>query len=929
MNTSVNNQKKTFNKNNKKINLSSYLSKMVSIKSIKTDSKTHTKRINDYSDKKIENQSKLLAKKELEIKNLKLKCEKLQEENNKYLLQKNLLKTNINNANTSTNFPLKNEIKELWEKFAKIDLLNNFIDFENEPYIIFHIISELFILSDKLIKEKSKSKYKEILKIMGIKDNSIAIRDIEFQFKNFMKEHLNEIFKDLENQSFIYEYKIQIKNIFKDNILTKINNINKEEFLKIFSEILEQNDFNEMIKDINNLILFAQYNEPTLFFNIESNIFNRKIKLIEVKNKKNYIIPNDTNNRNINYILILEPPEIKNGIFFFRNLKQIIMPFNGDYSDDSIIMIKEKEGNNLYNKENINNLNTNAHILINNLAKNNNNKNNFLDININNNEEKKEGKIKINKKFISSLKMLSSSRSKERKNEKKKFEINKNLLNRQCEKYWKTLYSDNYNFYENLEKKRKTSKNNNKIINISNENTKRMKTSIYPNNRRRKNSLRFKEILNYEKNISGFNSEEIVENEFKRNIKEIEKTKEIQNKKELINSFRLLNSFKNMQNNCLTSIKRIHRLEEKRKDFQIKPRKEKKRYITNITFENKNFNSSKFNKNYKKDSPEEISNKISGNRNLRKGTNDIRCKIRNFNINYINIGNSGNILELNNSSIYNSNINHKSKLIKDNTINKNNCLYLPIDDIQKIIETNVNKQRFYTLKNIKKKNNESNNKIFNKTIKDIKSNNRISLNKKLTWIKKENSILLYQRKNNSNNIIRKSLIEKNRINTFLPSSSIKAKKKFINYDNYQKKEQLDYSKKFRTTTINNIRNYSQTNSSLNSAKKKMNKTNQIIDKHKLFKDLRNDIWLDNEEKSPLYIKLLKNKKVNINKTDRKYKLINIKYGNKKMIKDYKSIITLKNTMNSNIGSKCVDKKIINKSTSNILNSKLINRITKN
>ena len=59
-----------------------------------------------------------------------------------------------------------------------------------------------------------------------------------------------------------------------------------------------------------------------------------------------------------------------------------------------------------------------------------------------------------------------------------------------------------------------------------------------------------------------------------------------------------------MQNNCLNSIKRIHRLEEKRKDFQIKPRKDKKRYITNITFENKNFNSNKLNKNNKKDSPE-------------------------------------------------------------------------------------------------------------------------------------------------------------------------------------------------------------------------------------------------------------------------------------------------------------------------------------
>ena len=43
MNTSTNNQKKTFNKINKKINLSTYLSKIVSIKSIKTESRTPRK----------------------------------------------------------------------------------------------------------------------------------------------------------------------------------------------------------------------------------------------------------------------------------------------------------------------------------------------------------------------------------------------------------------------------------------------------------------------------------------------------------------------------------------------------------------------------------------------------------------------------------------------------------------------------------------------------------------------------------------------------------------------------------------------------------------------------------------------------------------------------------------------------------------------
>ena len=216
MKARVVNQKNEFNSNTK-INPSKYLSKIISLKSIKIDLKSKIKKYNEFSEIKSKNQSGLLAKKELEIKSLKLKCEKLKEENNKFLHQKDIY-IKMNNENTSSNFPLRKEIKEYWENFARIDILNNFIDFENDPIIIYHIISELFILSDKLIKEKNESNYKEILKIMGIKNNSIAIKDIEQQFKNFIKEHLNEIFKDLENNNFIYDYKIKIKNIFSEKI---------------------------------------------------------------------------------------------------------------------------------------------------------------------------------------------------------------------------------------------------------------------------------------------------------------------------------------------------------------------------------------------------------------------------------------------------------------------------------------------------------------------------------------------------------------------------------------------------------------------------------------------------------------------------------------------------------------------------------------
>ena len=311
-----------------------------------------------------EKQKILLQKRELEIKDLKKKCQKLEIENQKYQLQNIILKNNYNNNinknknnnellsnNTSSNFPIRNEIKKLWENLAKVELLNNFIDFENEPEIIYHLICELFLLSNKMIKEHCLLKYQEILKIMGVKNNLLIIKDIEIQFKNFMKEHLSEIFNYLQDISFLNDYKNQFKNIVKNSIKC----INEKNML-LFEDILEQYEFNAMIKNINDIILFTQFNEPTLSFQIEETYDKRKVKYLKInnENKKDYIIINNHGNISGNYnsVILLEPPCLKSGFIFNKELKPVLMILEQiPEEENNINENKIGKNNNIINKK--------------------------------------------------------------------------------------------------------------------------------------------------------------------------------------------------------------------------------------------------------------------------------------------------------------------------------------------------------------------------------------------------------------------------------------------------------------------------------------------------------------------------------------------------------------------------------------------------
>ena len=315
----------------------------------KTNSKIHKKLLSETF--RSQQQQLLLQKKESEIKDLKLLCEQLEIENHRYQLQNFILKNrekspnfydksltmqkcnSIDNYfnNTSSNFPMKSEILEKWEKFAKIQILDSFIDFENSPELIYHLLSELIILNDKMIKKYCITKYEGISKIMGVQNNSYNLKDIEINNKNFIKEHLNEIFKDLRGEKFINEYKANYKKIIIGNVIKSDDEVN----LIIFNELLESSEFIEMLININDIILFTQFNEPTLFFNLETDYQKRKSLYykININNKKKYIIVNDTGIKSdTEYIciLLLAPPILSNGYYLFNEMKPILMYMNNE-----------------------------------------------------------------------------------------------------------------------------------------------------------------------------------------------------------------------------------------------------------------------------------------------------------------------------------------------------------------------------------------------------------------------------------------------------------------------------------------------------------------------------------------------------------------------------------------------------------------------
>ena len=299
-----------------------------------------TKSFNIKIDKYKNNIDKdLLKEKDKKIENLQKQCEELKKQlekknesekkNNDDLKISNIHKNNIyNDYNTSTNFPVKHEIKKVWEEFAMVSILDTFIDYESEPEKIFHLISEMILLIDKLINDLCLELYEKISLSLNIpiKDKKF-IYDIEKISRPLIKEHLNTIFIDTENRPFIDNFIYLFKNSLKTNNFFMSN----KKDMDTIEQIINSEEFTQMAKKIKDILLYTKFNDQKLYFKIEPDINKRNVEKIILKSlndKKKYLIINDNNLNNCQGIVIINPPVMKNGFPLNNDFKTIIMLLN-------------------------------------------------------------------------------------------------------------------------------------------------------------------------------------------------------------------------------------------------------------------------------------------------------------------------------------------------------------------------------------------------------------------------------------------------------------------------------------------------------------------------------------------------------------------------------------------------------------------------
>ena len=599
-----------------------------------------------------------------------------------------------------------------------------------------------------------------------------------------------------------------------------------------------------MIKDINDIILFARYNDPPLFFDIETNCAIRKLKIIQNINKKNYIILNDTGSKNnLNYIAILNPPQLKPGISFFKDIKTILMPFNNNINISTMIILKDKEKNDKLDNDisiinrTMKNLNTHSLIMSNNIQKDpdfisTNNKR--LGISFHNTKKNKDKNINNNLKTFSNDKLNNTKNKIINLNDisfkdQEKCYFTENGTNSEISKKHKILIeniktkikTDLFKYkikinYDNLLQKKRINTFFEKIAGIeTNRHYSKEQSSFFNKTksttsvRRNSNKKIFFKNASYKGGI----------NYNKKNIK-----KKIQNQKL---------KKKNLRNIVIKGLKNsryfnnISNINNNRKNIPINYTKSINNNGSKI-FES--YRSFKKNNLFIEDDNNVIIGNNKNNNKLKTleetslmNDNRIKCKIQNFNINYINIGNtsSGNL------STHRTNSKNKDSLEL-----KNSFLLVKMDDIKKIFENNLYQQKFIK-KNLNK------NKI------NINTINNSSKGKNQ---QKKKSAIFYTRKNKSNKIFRKCIIEKD---------------KLLHTSNRCMKKNIKTNEKKIKNKIHSFLTHSPSDNSQTFTLQNVTSQNNIKDrKNNIFKNF-SKMLLDEENinKNTFYKKISKNKRI--------------------------------------------------------------------
>ena len=299
------------------------------------------------------------------INNLKKQNEKLQKENTKFhtriiTLENNLKEINEKNYipfnNTSINFFLPSEIKNIWETIALENIGDCFIDYFNYPLITFHLVQEMFYIMQSMIKEKINFILKKILEIVNIGQNeNISKNEIIKQnlfciLKPFFQNYVIEIFDNEEsknNKAFNESFCSNFLMFYNQEIIPIISSQGDEDTINNLMdenvnmyEIVNSTSFKKMVSNIKKIILFTELNSQQLSFQIDDFI-TREISFDLSSNKdRDNLNVNGKTRENQKKLILINPPKTKNGSNY-PNLLKIILPYDAvDSSNKNTIYLK-------------------------------------------------------------------------------------------------------------------------------------------------------------------------------------------------------------------------------------------------------------------------------------------------------------------------------------------------------------------------------------------------------------------------------------------------------------------------------------------------------------------------------------------------------------------------------------------------------------
>lgn len=233
---------------------------------------------------------------------------------------------------TSNNFPLPEEFKTRWETLIKTSAMDAFENISLNHILFMKTINIIVNLLYEISAKKIKEKICDILQCLGLTEK--REENIKKFFKKFKKlifqDYFNSIFKINNDENFVKEIIMDIKNKIKKNG----KNFSNEDIINIMKD-LDIKSFEKFIIELYYLCLYMNINEPKLIIKTSTEIFYKYYDKNIYSNIEGFSKGKDI------CLLILNPPITKNNINY-KGIKPTV----------SIIENPSKEIKDLCSKQN-------------------------------------------------------------------------------------------------------------------------------------------------------------------------------------------------------------------------------------------------------------------------------------------------------------------------------------------------------------------------------------------------------------------------------------------------------------------------------------------------------------------------------------------------------------------------------------------------